>query len=93
MILENIMEYEYQGLDPATKLHHLFKGIMCDKLSTAVAIVKAHPDRYEKDFDTLVTYLSQYVEKLRPIMSVNVVSVTQSRPAKRQKTSEAHGTL
>ena len=62
-------------------------------MSIAAATVKAHADRYKKDFDVVVAYLLQYVEKHGPTMSVNVVSVTQSRPAKRQKSDEAHGTF
>ena len=33
------------------------------KMSTAVATVMACPDRYEWDFDVVVTYLSWYIEK------------------------------
>ena len=61
-------------------------------MSTAVATVRANPDRYKKDFDAVVAYLSQYIDKKAPTLFVNVALVTQIRPAKRQKTSESHGT-
>ena len=41
------------------KVQYLLNGIRCDELSTAVAKVRAHPDRYEKDFDAVVTFLPQ----------------------------------
>ena len=34
-------------------------GIRCDKLSTAVATVRAHQDKYKKDFYTVVIFLTQ----------------------------------
>ena len=43
------------------KNHHLIYGISCAKMSTAVATIKVHSDRFEIDFDLVVTYLSQYV--------------------------------
>ena len=60
-ILENLMKYKYQGLDPGTKAHHLLNGIRWDKLSIIIFTARAHPDKYDKDFDALVTYLSQYI--------------------------------
>ena len=60
--------------------------IRCDRLSTAVVAVRAHPERYEKDFDTVVFFLSQYIDRKAPPPSVKVSSVTQTRHAKRQKT-------
>ena len=62
----------------------LLKGIRCDKLSTAVVTVRVHPDRYEKDFDAVVTFLTQYIDKKAPTPSVKFASVTQTRSAKRQ---------
>ena len=59
IILGNLMEYGYQCLDPGSKVRYLLNGIRCDKLSTAVAAVRAHPDKYEKDFDTVVVFLTQ----------------------------------
>ena len=53
------MKYGYQGLDPGLMVQYLLNGIRCDKLSTAVAAVRAHPDKYKKDFDAVVTLLSQ----------------------------------
>ena len=46
------MKYGYQGQNSETKDHHLFDGMRCDKLFTAIATVRAHQDKYEKDFDT-----------------------------------------
>ena len=45
------------------KYAKMLNGISCDKLSTAVTAVRAHPDKYEKDFDAIVTFLSQYINK------------------------------
>ena len=66
----------------------MLNGIRCDKLSTEVTTVRVHPDKYEKDFDAVITFLIQYVNT-----SVKVASVTHIRPAKRQKTSATHGTF
>ena len=71
-------ECELQGLDPGTKVCNLINGIKCDKISIAIFAVKAYPDKYEKNFDAVVAYLSQYVEKGGLTMSVIVVSITQS---------------
>ena len=60
-------------------------------MSMAVATVRAHPGKYEKDFDTVVAFLTQYTGKKAPTSSVKVAFVTQTRPAKRQKTSTSHG--
>ena len=57
-------------------------GIKCDKLSTAVATVRVHPDKYEKDFDALVIFLTQHINKRAPTVHVKVVSVMQIRHAK-----------
>ena len=62
-------------------------------MSTAVATVRTHPDRYEKDFDAVVAFLSQYINKKAPKPSMKVASVTQTRPPKRQKISASHGTF
>ena len=58
IILRNLMEYGYQGLDPGLKVRYLLNDIRCDKLSTAVVTVRAHPDMYEKNFNTVVTFLT-----------------------------------
>ena len=60
-------------------------------MSTTVAAVRAHPDRYEKDFDAVVAFLTQYIDKKTLTASNKVASVTQTRPAKRQKISTSHG--
>ena len=41
----------------------MLNGIRCDKLSTEVATVRVHPDKYKKDFYEVVTFLSQYIDK------------------------------
>ena len=63
VILGNLMEYKYQGLDPGSKVQCLLNSMRCGKLSTAVAAVRAHTDKYEKDFDAVVTFLTQYIDK------------------------------
>ena len=89
----NLMEYGYQDLDPGLKVQFPFNGIRFDKLSTAVTPVRAHSEKYEKDSDAIVTFLTQYVSKRAPKPSVKIVSVGQVRPAKRQKTSASHDTF
>ena len=58
---------------------------------TAIATVRVHLDKYEKDFDAVFTVLTKYINKREPILSGMVASVTQIRPAKWQKTSDSHG--
>ena len=87
------MGYGYQGLDPGLKVQYLLNGIRCDKLSTAVTTVGAHTDKYKKDFDVVVAFLTQYINKKAPTPSVKVASVNQTRPAKWQKTSTNNGTF
>ena len=72
------MKYEYQGLDLGSKVQYVLNGIRCDKLSTAVATVMAHPDKFQKYFDAVVAFFT-------PKLSVKAASVTQTRPAKQQK--------
>ena len=60
-------------------------------MSTAVATVRAHLDKYEKDFDTVVAFLTQYIDKRAPTPCMKVASVTYIRPAKWQKTSSSRG--
>ena len=93
IILGNLMEYGYQGLDPGSKVWYLLNGIKCNKLSTSVATVRAHPDKYEKDFNAVVTFLIHYINKRTPTLSVKVASVSQNRPAKQQKMGTTHGTF
>ena len=87
------MEYGYQGLNPGLNVRYLMNGIRCNKFSTAVATVRVHPDRYEKDSYAVVTFLTQYINKREPTPSVKVALVTQTRPAKWQKTSASCGTF
>ena len=42
-------------------------------MSTAVAAVRAHPDKCQKDFDAVVAFLTQYIDKKVPTLSVKVV--------------------
>ena len=72
IILGNLMEYGYQDLAPGSKVWYLVNGIRCNKLSIAVTAVKAHADKYEKDFDAVVTFLTQYINKRWPTPSVEV---------------------
>ena len=51
-------------------------------MSKLVAAVKLHPYRYEKDFYAVTTYLSQYVKKWGPKMSIKLVPITQSKLTK-----------
>ena len=83
----------YQGLDPGSKVEYLLNGIRYDKLSTAVTAVRAHPDKYKKNFDAVVAILIQYFYKKAPTSNVKVASVTQTRPAKQQKTNATLGTF
>ena len=53
----------------------------------------AHPDKYEIDLDAVVTIHTQYIHKKAPTPSEKVASVTQIRPAKRQKTSASPGSF
>ena len=62
-------------------------------MSTAVATVRADPHEYEKDFDAIVTIFTQNIDKKARIPSVNIASVGQTRPAKREKTSTSCGTF
>ena len=47
-------------------------------MSTAVATVRAHPDRYEKDFEAVIAFLTQYIDKKALTPSMKVASVTQT---------------
>ena len=76
------MEYGYEGIDLGSKVKCLLNGIRCDKLSEAVSTVRVHPDKCKKDFDAVITFLTQYINKQAPTPSVKVASVGQTRPAK-----------
>ena len=51
-------------------------------MSTAVATVRAHPDKYKKDFNAVVAFLTQYIDKR-----------VQTRPSKQQNTKVNLGTF
>ena len=87
------MECGYQGLDQGLKVQYLLNGIRCDKCSTTVTTVRVNPDKHEKDFDAVVTFLSQYINKEAQTPSMKVASVNQNRPTKCQKTSTTFGTF
>ena len=55
------------------------------QVSIADAAVRAHQDKYEKNFDAVVTFLSQYINKGAPTPNAQDASVGQSRPAKWQR--------
>ena len=59
---------------------------------TAITTVRVHPDKYEKDFHKVVTFLIQYIDKRVPTPGVKVASVS-TRHAKWQKTTTNHGTF
>ena len=39
-------------------------------MSTAVTPVRAHPDKYEKDFNIVVAFLTQHIDKKAPMPSL-----------------------
>ena len=56
IIFVNLKGYGCQGLDPRKKVCHLLNEISYENISNAIATVKVHPERYEKDFDKVVAY-------------------------------------
>ena len=44
--------------------------------------VRSHPYKYEKDFNAVVAFLTQYIDKRVPTPCVKIASVTQTTPAK-----------
>ena len=48
-------------------------------MSTAVIAVRVHSHKYEKDFDALVAFLTQYNDKRVPTLSMKVASVALSK--------------
>ena len=62
-------------------------------MSTAVVTVRAHPDKYKKDFDAVVAFLTLYTNERSPTPSVRVSRVMQARPAKWQKTDASYDTF
>ena len=68
-------------------------GISCGNLFTAATTARVHSDKYEKDNNAVVTFLTQYIERRGPSPSVKLTYVAQARPAKWQKTSTSPGTF
>ena len=62
-------------------------------MSTAVTTVTAHPDKYKNNFNAIVAFLSQYINKRDPTPSLKVASVNQTISAKEQKTSTTNDTF
>ena len=93
IILENLKEYKYQRLDPEIQVCHLSNGISVWQDIYSNVIAKAHPDKYDKNFDALLACLFQHVEKQGPMMNAKVASVSWLRLVKRQKISQAHRTI
>ena len=62
-------------------------------MSTAIATVRAHPDKYKKDFNAVITFLTQYIGKRVPTLSVMVAPFMQTRPVKQQNTKASLGTF
>ena len=62
-------------------------------MSTAVATERAHPEKYEKNFNAVVAVLTQYIDKRASTPSVRAASVTKTRYARQQKTSASCGTF
>ena len=91
IILGNLMKCGHQDLDPGLDDQYLLNSMRCDKLSTAVAAVRVHTDKYEKVFDAVVASITQYIDKRESGPSVKVASISQTRPANQQKTSTTHG--
>ena len=47
-------------------------------MSTAVTKERAHPDKYKKDFDAVIVFLTKYINKRAPTLSAKVASVGQT---------------
>ena len=60
-------------------------------MSTAVTKIRAYSNKYQKDFDAIVAFLTQYIDKRAPTHSVKVASAGQNRTVKWQKSSTIHG--
>ena len=93
IIMGNLMENGYQGIDTGSKVRYLLNGIRCDKFSLAITAVTMHPDKYEKNLDSVVTFLTQYINKISPTPSMKIASVAHNRPTKWQKTCAGCGTF
>ena len=70
---------------------HQKPKLLCSHLGMMAR--RRYSDKYENDFDTVVTFLSQYMNNRALTLSVKVASVGQSIPAKWQKTITISGTF
>ena len=62
-------------------------------LLTEAITVRVHLDKYEKDIDAVVAFITKYINKRAPTLRVKVASVGQTRSDKQKKTSATHGTF
>ena len=92
IIIRNLMKYGHQGLNSGSKVWYLMNSIRCEKLS-AVATVRAHMNKYQKDFDAVVIFHTQYIDKKAPTLSVKATSVTQTKPAKCRRSAQVAALL
>ena len=53
----------------------LLNGTRCDKFSKAVTKVRTHPDKYAKEFDAVVTFLTYYLNKRGLTLSIKLATV------------------
>ena len=56
-------------------------------MSKEIAKAREHPNKYKNNFDAVVTYHLEYIDKQGQTPSVKVASIVQTRSTKRQKTS------
>ena len=69
-----------QRLYSGSKVHYLLNGIRCDKLSMAVAAIKAHIYKHGKDSDAVLIHSSltsknlHWMWRLHPLVSLNLPS-------------------
>ena len=59
-VAQHVM-YQYQGLDPSSESWFLVEQHPVWQ-SAAVVKVRVHPDKYVKDFNAVVAFLTQYLE-------------------------------
>ena len=64
--LENLKAYGYHGFDIGMKVHHLLNGISHNRLLNLITVVHANHDKFERDFNRVVVYLSQYIKNRGP---------------------------
>ena len=60
-------------------------------MTPVITTVSAHTDTCMKDFDVVIAYHLQCVEKWGLTMNIKFASVAQERPPKKQMASEACG--